>query len=75
MPVRITFAYVSYLYQSRAADSVLAIRLSDGFVGAPADVLQALAHVLFSSGREPDDVRVKTYDLSDDFVEVVRRSR
>jgi len=71
MPVKITFAYVSYLYQSRAADGVLAIRLNEGFIGAPPDVLEALVHVLFSSGGESDDVTVKTCALGDVFVEVV----
>jgi len=71
MRVRITFAYVSYLYKSRAADDVVAVKLNEGFIGAPPDLLQALARVLFSSAQEADEERVKTYALSDDFIEVV----
>jgi len=71
LPVEITFAYVSYLYKSRAADGVLAIKLNEGFVGAPPDVLQALARVLFSSAAPSDEERVKAYAVGDDFVDTV----
>ena len=69
--VKITFTHASYLYKSRAVDGVLEIKLSEGFIGAPPDVLHALARVLFLSPQATDEGTVKAYAAGDDFIETV----
>jgi len=69
MPVKITFAYVSYLYKAQAEEGVLVIKVNEGFIGAPPDVLQALARRLLSTANESDRERVRIYSVGDDFAE------
>jgi hypothetical protein len=70
-PVQISFTYASYLYNTKAADGALAVKVHEGFLGAPSDVLRALACVFFSRDRDADQERVRTYAMSEDFAEVV----
>ena len=70
-PVRIAFTYTSYLYKSQLADDILTATVHEGFIGAPSDVLRALACLLLSSAQDADQDRVKAYAAGEDFTEVV----
>ncbi len=70
-PVQISFTYASYLYRVKAVDRALAVKVHEGFLGAPPDVLRALACVFFSRDRDADQETVGTYAMGEDFVEVV----
>jgi hypothetical protein len=70
-PVKIAFTYASYLYKVQAVDDILEIKLHEGFISAPSDVLQGLACVFFSRARDAEWDRVRTYAASEDFIEVV----
>ncbi len=70
-PVKIAFTYASYLYKAQFEDGILAVKAHEGFIGAPPDVLGALARILLSSAQDTDRDRVKAYAAGEDFVEVV----
>jgi len=69
--VKIDFTYVSYLYKTKAADDLLAVKVHEGFIGAPSDVLRALACVFFARDQETARDKVTAYATSEDFIEVV----
>lgn len=69
--VKIAFTYASYLYKAQEVDGVLEIKVHEGFMGAPSDVLRGLACVLFSRTQEAEWDRVRSYATSEDFIEVV----
>ena len=70
-PMEMAFTYASYLYKAQVEDRTLAAKVHEGFIGAPPDVLQALARVLFSSAEDADRDRVKAHAAGEDFAEVV----
>jgi len=70
-PVQISFTYASYLYNAKAVDDALAVKVHEGFLGAPSDVLRALACVFFSRDRDAEQETVRTYARGEDFAEVV----
>jgi hypothetical protein len=70
-PVRIAFTYASYLYKAQLVDGILAAKVHEGFMGAPSDVLGALARLLLASAQDADQDRVKAYAADEDFTEVV----
>jgi hypothetical protein len=70
-PVEIDFTYASYLYKAKAVDDALTVKVHEGFIGAPSDVLQALARVFFSCARDADQGRLTAYAAGEDFTEVV----
>jgi hypothetical protein len=49
----------------------LAVKVHEGFIGAPSDVLRALACVFFARGQETASDKVTAYATSEDFIEVV----
>jgi len=51
MPVKISFAYVSYLFKAQAEEGILAIELDERFIGAGPDALQALARLFFTTAE------------------------
>ena len=71
VPVKIAFTYASYLYKAQLEDGILAVKVHEGFVGAPPDVLDALARVLLSSAQDADRDKVEGYAAGEDFVEGV----
>jgi len=70
-PVKVDFTYVSYLYKTKAVDGILEVRVHEGFMGAPPDVLQALACVFFSRAQDTARDKVTAYAAGEDFIEVV----
>jgi hypothetical protein len=69
--VKIAFTYASYLYKAQLEEGTLAVKVHEGFIGAPPDLLGALARVLLSSANDADRDRVKAYAAGQDFFEVV----
>ena len=51
MPVKITFAYVSYPHKAQAEEGILAMEPNEGFIGARPDALQALARLFFTTAE------------------------
>ena len=51
MPVKITFAYVSYPHKAQAEEGILAMEPNEGFIGARPDALQALARLFFATAE------------------------
>ncbi len=65
------FGYGSYLYKARMIDAVLETKVHQGFMGAPPDVLEALARLLLSSDRGVSRERVDRYAAGENFMDVV----
>lgn len=70
-PVKIDFTYGSYLYKAKSGDGILEVKVHEGFISAPLDVLQALACAFFSRAQGADRDRVTAYATGEDFIEVV----
>ena len=70
-PMKITFTYARYLYKAQVVDGIRAVNVHEGFVGAPSDVLRALARVVRSGAHEAARAKVRAYAADEDFLEVV----
>ncbi|MBN1486837.1 MAG: hypothetical protein JW981_04295 [Anaerolineae bacterium] len=70
-PIHIEFYAISFLYRSQAKNGQIHIVASEGFIGAPKSVLDAL---LCASLRSPDPAyqqQVKAYAMTDAFSDLI----
>lgn len=69
--VEVGFAHTRHLYSVRPTDAELQVTIHEGFLGAPRQVLRALACAVLLRKRGAYEDAVKSYANDEDFVEVM----
>jgi hypothetical protein len=70
-PVEVHLGYMSYLFKAGMTDGVLQVKIHEGFMSAPPEVVKALACVLLSCNKAVNRKSVDAYAAGEDFMDVV----
>ena len=69
--VYIDLCYSNVLYRFTATTKTITLRASEGFSGAPPEVIEALLRAAFTPGQTAAKSEVQAYSDSDDFLEII----
>jgi hypothetical protein len=71
LPIQIEFFNTPALYRARGDAHAIHITASEGFIGAPREVIRALLLTVFQGKRSPALAELRQYAASEEFAEIV----